>query len=117
MAYDTYESTRDVFQRLDEIVLVRLEVVEASCVYPKTLSMKEHRKRALLEHSYHNLDTFVTAVNAAKRDPHIKRLGFSLSIPLILDSLVKLFDTALSEVDRESAPMLLSSNNCRAVLF
>ena len=90
-----YESTRDVLRRLDKAV--RLEVVEASCVYPKTLSMKEHRQRAHLEQSYENLETFQAAVNAAKRDPHIKRLGFSLSIPVILDSLVELFETVLSE--------------------
>jgi hypothetical protein len=90
-----YDSTRDILQRLNKDV--RLEVVEASCVYPETLSMKEHRQRAYVESTYKDLETFTAAVNAAKRDPHIKRLGFSLSIPIILDSLVELFETVSSE--------------------
>lgn len=73
----------------------RLQVIEASCVYPKTQTMRETGQPAIVELRYRDLDTFTAAVADAKLNPHIKRLGFSLSIPTVLDGLVALYEPAL----------------------
>jgi hypothetical protein len=88
-----YSWSRDLLNQLDERML--LEVVEGSCVYPKTSSMKEALQQAVVEASYSDAATFTEAVKAVKMDPHLKRLGFSLSIPSVMDALVALYDLCL----------------------
>jgi hypothetical protein len=85
---------RDFMSELDEAQ--RLQVVEASCIYRNTSTMKEASQPAVVEASYSSAGTFKAATRYASRDPHVvKRLGRSLSIPLVLDSLATLFDTCL----------------------
>ena len=73
----------------------RLQVMEQSCVHCKTSTMKEAAQPANVEVSYSSSSTFKEAVDLLKLDPHIKRLSSCLSIPVVLDLLVKLFDTLL----------------------
>ena len=84
---------RDNMKDLNEFQ--RLQVMEASCVYHKTSTMKEAVQPAVVEVSYLSCSTFKEAVDRRKLEPHIKRLSSSLSIPLVLDLLAKLFDTLL----------------------
>lgn len=91
-------NVKDAFAGLD--AKTRLFVVEASCVYSETLTMKEAKQDAVVEAGYNDSDTFERVISVVLRDPNIKRLGFSLSMPLILNSLNELFDTCLlSNVD------------------
>jgi hypothetical protein len=85
----------DVLRQLSPFA--RLEVVEGACAYPRTLLMNKHHHQAHFEQSYSNLESFQAAVHAAKKTTRIKRIGAALSIPIILASLVDLFETALSE--------------------
>ena len=90
---------RDYIKELNDSQ--RLKVVEESCDFYKTSSTKEAVQPAIMEVSYSSSWTFKEAVASLNREPHLKRLDFmSLSIPLVLDSLVKLFVTlSLDGVD------------------
>ena len=91
---------RDYIKELNDSQ--RLKVVEESCDFYKTLITKEAVQPAIMEVSYSSSWTFKEAVASLNREPHMKRLEFmSLSIPLVLDSLVKLF-VALSLVRVDS---------------
>ena len=84
---------QDYLQELDKTI--RLEIIESACVYPRTVNMKEANQPAMLELIYSDLSSFGIAVKEANGDVHIRRLGYSLSIPTILGCLVDLYDTLL----------------------
>ena len=90
---------RDYIKELNESQW--LNFVEESCDFYKTSSTKEAAQPAIMEVSYSSSWAFNEAVASLNREPHMKRLKFmALSIPLVLDSLVKLFVTlSLDRVD------------------
>ena len=88
-----YGASGDWLSKLDDRVL--LEVIETSCIYLRTRSMKEAQQRAVIELQYTDQATFALAAREAKQDPRIKLLGFSLPIPTIVDGLTKLYESCL----------------------
>lgn len=83
----------DFLAAVDRDIL--LEVIDASCMYPKTLTIKEDGQHALVEETYEDSDSFGAAIDRAKHDPTIKRMGFSSSIPITMDGLLVLYDACL----------------------